>query len=209
MEKVFVGTGQLNINHTIASVNFDAEDQFYNIDLSNDTVINIDKEVLNSKLGSFDNNVWENNSFTIELNEIKSLVLSDTDIHNLGSINGVNLLYRDFVKNTFFRPESLYNDEDWINNYDTNFNKQTFINLVQTAESGQFTMNNINSLFELWRNSGVNNYNNNEGFISGHYLYFPAGISLLYSNDFRDNTSNTQVGSISYNKNFNLVFKII
>ena len=44
MVKVFVGNGQiLNINHTIANVNFDAEDQFINTNLSNDVIINIDK----------------------------------------------------------------------------------------------------------------------------------------------------------------------
>ena len=44
MVKVFVGNGQiLNINHTIANVNFDAEDQFINRNLSNDVIINIDK----------------------------------------------------------------------------------------------------------------------------------------------------------------------
>ena len=44
MVKVFVGNGQiLNVNHTIANVNFDAEDQFTNVNLSNDVIINVDK----------------------------------------------------------------------------------------------------------------------------------------------------------------------
>ena len=105
----------------------------------------------------------------------------------------------------------MYADEEWINNFDTTFNKGSFVNLVQDAKNGYFTLNNINSLFELWRNSSSNNndYQISDGFIEDHYLYFPSGISLVYSNNFRDNTANSQLGSISYSNNYNIVFKIV
>ena len=212
MVKVFVGNGQiLNVNHTIANVNFDAEDQFINVNLSNDVIINIDKNYLNSKLGNLSNNLWSNTSINLNLSEIKNLIKSDSDIFSLGTISNVNLDYRNFVQNTFFRPETLYADEEWIQNFDTTFNKNSFINLVQTAENGYFTLNNTNSLFELWRNSSNNNndYQISDGFVEDHYLYFPYGISLVYSNNFRDNTANSQLGSISYTNNYNIVFKII
>ena len=75
MVKVFVGNGQiLNVNHTIANVNFDAEDQFTNINLSNDVIINVDKNYLNSKLGSLTDNLWSNTSINLDLTEIKDLI---------------------------------------------------------------------------------------------------------------------------------------
>lgn len=212
MVKVFVGNGQiLNVNHTIANVNFDAENQFVNANLSNDVIININKNYLNSKLGNLNNNLWSNTSINLDLSEIKDLIKNDTDIFSLGSISNVNSNYRDFVQNSFFRPETLYADEEWINNFDTTFNKGSFVNLVQDAKNGYFTLNNINSLFELWRNSSSNNndYQISDGFIEDHYLYFPSGISLVYSNNFRDNTANSQLGSISYSNNYNIVFKIV
>lgn len=212
MVKVFVGNGQiLNVNHTIANVNFDAEDQFINTNLSNDVIINVDKNYLNSKLGNLSNNLWSNTSINLDLSEIKDLIKSDNDIFSLGTISNVNLNYRNVVQNTFFRPETLYEDEEWINNFDTTFNKSSFVNLVQEAKNGYFTLNNINSLFELWRNSSSNNndYQISNGFIQDHYLYFQSGISLVYSNNFRDNTANSQLGGISYTTNYNIVFKII
>ena len=212
MVKVFVGNGQiLNVNHTIANVNFDAENQFVNANLSNDVIININKNYLNSKLGNLTNNLWSNTSINLDLSDIKDLIKNDTDIFSLGSISNVNINYRDFVQNSFFRPETLYADEEWINNFDTTFNKGSFVNLVQDAKNGYFTLNNINSLFELWRNSSSNNndYQISDGFIEDHYLYFPSGISLVYSNNFRDNTANSQLGSISYSNNYNIVFKIV
>ena len=211
-ETVFVGTGQiLNINYIMATVDFDAEDQFINRNLSNDVIISVDKNYLNSKLGSLSNNLWSNTSINLNLSEIKNLIKSDSDIFSLGTISNVNLDYRNFVQNTFFRPETLYAEEDWIQNFDTTFNKSSFVNLVQEAKNGYFTLNNINSLFELWRNSSNNNndYQISDGFVEDHYLYFPSGISLVYSNNFRDNTANSQLGSISYTNNYNIVFKII
>lgn len=212
MVKVFVGNGQiLNINHTIANVNFDAEDQFINRNLSNDVIINIDKNYLNSKLGTLSNNLWSNTTINFDLSEIKSLINSETDILSLGTISKVNENYKNYVQNTFFRPETLYADEDWINNFDTNFDKNNFLNLVQEAKNGYFALNNVNSLFELWRNSSynTNNYQISDGFTEDHYLYFPSGISLEYSNSFTDNTSNTLLGSVTYTNNYNMVFKII
>ena len=211
-ETVFVGTGQiLNINYIMATVDFDAEDQFTDVDLSNDVIINVSKDFLNSKLGTLENNQWSNSSITLELPEIKNLIQSESDILSLGIISDVNLNYRNFVQNTFFRPETLYADEEWIQNFDTNFDKNTFINLVQAAENGYFTLDNTNSLFELWRNSSNNttDYQIGDGFIEDQYLFFPSGISLVYSNNFRDNTANSQLGSISYSNNYNIVFKIV
>ncbi len=212
MVKVFVGNGQiLNINHTIANVNFDAENQFINRNLSNDVIINIDKNYLNSKLGTLSNNLWSNTTINFDLSEIKSLINSETDILSLGTISKVNENYKNYVQNTFFRPETLYADEDWINNFDTNFDKNNFLNLVQEAKNGYFALNNVNSLFELWRNSSynTNNYQISDGFTEDHYLYFPSGISLEYSNSFTDNTSNTLLGSVTYTNNYNMLFKII
>ena len=212
MVKVFVGNGQiLNINHTIANVNFDAEDQFINRNLSNDVIINIDKNYLNSKLGTLSNNLWSNTTINFDLSEIKGLINSETDILSLGTISKVNENYKNYVQNTFFRPETLYADEDWINNFDTNFDKNNFLNLVQEAKNGYFALNNVNSLFEIWRNSSynTNNYQISDGFVEDHYLYFPSGISLVYSNSFTDNTSNTLLGSVTYTNNYNMVFKII
>ena len=212
MVKVFVGNGQiLNINHTIANVNFDAEDQFINRNLSNDVIINIDKNYLNSKLGTLSNNLWSNTTINFDLSEIKGLINSETDILSLGTISKVNENYKNYVQNTFFRPETLYADEDWINNFDNNFDKNNFLNLVQEAKNGYFALNNVNSLFELWRNSSynTNNYQISDGFTEDHYLYFPSGISLEYSNSFTDNTSNTLLGSVTYTNNYNMVFKII
>ena len=123
-ETVFVGTGQiLNVNYTMATVDFDAEDQFVNVDLSNDVIINVSKDFLNSKLGTLENNQWSNSSITLNLSEIKNLIQSESDILSLGIISDVNLNYRNFVQNTFFRPETLYADEEWIQNFDTNFDK--------------------------------------------------------------------------------------
>ena len=212
MVKVFVGNGQiLNINHTVANVNFDAEDQFINRNLSNDVIINIDKNYLNSKLGTLSNNLWSNTTINFDLSEIKALINSETDILSLGTISKVNENYKNYVQNTFFRPETLYADEDWINNFDTNFDKNNFLNLVLEAKNGYFALNNVNSLFELWRNSSynTNNYQISNGFTDDHYLYFPSGISLEYSNSFTDNTSNTLLGSVTYTNNYNMVFKII
>ena len=212
MVKVFVGNGQiLNINHTIANVNFDAEDQFINRNLSNDVIINIDKNYLNSKLGTLSNNLWSNTTINFDLSEIKGLINSETDILSLGTISKVNENYKNYVQNTFFRPETLYADEDWINNFDTNFDKNKFLNLVQEAKNGYFALNNVNSLFEIWRNSSynTNNYQISDGFVEDHYLYFPSGISLVYSNSFTDNTSKTLLGSVTYTNNYNMVFKII
>ena len=212
MVKVFVGNGQiLNINHTIANVNFDAEDQFINRNLSNDVIINIDKNYLNSKLGTLSNNLWSNTTINFDLSEIKDLIKSETDILSLGTISKVNENYKNYVQNTFFRPETLYADEDWINNFDTNFDKNNFLNLVQEAKNGYFALNNVNSLFEIWRNSSynTNNYQISDGFTQDHYLYFPSGISLVYSNSFTDNTSKTLLGSVTYTNNYNMVFKII
>ena len=212
MVKVFVGNGQiLNVNHTIANVNFDAENQFINTNLSNDVIINIDKNYLNSKLGTLSNNLWSNTTINFDLSEIKGLINSETDILSLGTISKVNENYKNYVQNTFFRPETLYADEDWINNFDTNFDKNNFLNLVQEAKNGYFALNNVNSLFELWRNSSynTNNYQISDGFTEDHYLYFPSGISLEYSNSFTDNTSNTLLGSVTYTNNYNMVFKII
>ena len=212
MVKVFVGNGQiLNINHTIANVNFDAEDQFINRNLSNDVIINIDKNYLNSKLGTLSNNLWSNTTINFDLSEIKGLINSETDILSLGTISKVNENYKNYVQNTFFRPETLYADEDWINNFDTNFDKNNFLNLVQEAKNGYFALNNVNSLFEIWRNSSynTNNYQISDGFVEDHYLYFPSGISLVYSNSFTDNTSKTLLGSVTYTNNYNMVFKII
>ena len=212
MVKVFVGNGQiLNINHTIANVNFDAEDQFINRNLSNDVIINIDKNYLNSKLGTLSNNLWSNTTINFDLSEIKGLINSETDILSLGTISKVNENYKNYVQNTFFRPETLYADEDWINNFDTNFDKNNFLNLVQEAKNGYFALNNVNSLFEIWRNSSynTNNYQISDGFTQDHYLYFPSGISLVYSNSFTDNTSKTLLGSVTYTNNYNIVFKII
>jgi hypothetical protein len=212
MVKVFVGNGQiLNINHTIANVNFDAEDQFINRNLSNDVIINIDKNYLNSKLGTLSNNLWSNTTINFDLSEIKDLIKSETDILSLGTISKVNENYKNYVQNTFFRPETLYADEDWINNFDTNFDKNNLLNLVQEAKNGYFALNNVNSLFEIWRNSSynTNNYQISDGFIEDHYLYFPSGISLVYSNSFTDNTSKTLLGSVTYTNNYNIVFKII
>ena len=212
MVKVFVGNGQiLNVNHTIANVNFDAEDQFINRNLSNDVIINIDKNYLNSKLGTLSNNLWSNTTINFDLSEIKDLIKSETDILSLGTISKVNENYKNYVQNTFFRPETLYADEDWINNFDTNFDKNNLLNLVQEAKNGYFALNNVNSLFEIWRNSSynTNNYQISDGFIEDHYLYFPSGISLVYSNSFTDNTSKTLLGSVTYTNNYNMVFKII
>ena len=212
MVKVFVGNGQiLNINHTIANVNFDAEDQFINRNLSNDVIINIDKNYLNSKLGTLSNNLWSNSTLNFDLSEIKELIKTETDILSLGTISKVNENYKNYVQNTFFRPETLYADEDWINNFDTNFDKNNLLNLVQEAKNGYFALNNVNSLFEIWRNSSynTNNYQISDGFIEDHYLYFPSGISLVYSNSFTDNTSKTLLGSVTYTNNYNIVFKII
>ena len=212
MVKVFVGNGQiLNINHTIANVNFDAEDQFINRNLSNDVIINIDKNYLNSKLGTLSNNLWSNTTINFDLSEIKDLIKSETDILSLGTISKVNENYKNYVQNTFFRPETLYADEDWINNFDTNFDKNNLLNLVQEAKNGYFALNNVNSLFEIWRNSSynTNNYQISDGFIEDHYLYFPSGISLVYSNSFTDNTSKSLLGSVTYTNNYNIVFKII
>ena len=211
-ETVFVGTGQiLNVNYIMATVDFDAEDQFTDIDLSNDVIINVSKDFLNSKLGILENNQWSNSSITLDLSEIKNLIQSESDILSLGIISNVNINYRNFVQNTFFRPETLYADEEWIQNFDTNFDKNTFINLVQVAENGYFTLDNTNSLFELWRNSSNNttDYQIEDGFIEDQYLFFSSGISLVYSNNFRDNTANSQLGSISYTSNYNIVFKIV
>lgn len=212
MVKVFVGNGQiLNVNHTIANVNFDAEDQFINTNLSNDVIINIDNNYLNSKLGTLSNNLWSNTTINFDLSEIKNLINTESNIFSLGTISNVNMNYKNYVQDTFFRPETLYSDEDWIQNYDTTFNKSSFIKLVQEAENGYFILNNVNSLFELWRNSHYNNndYQISDGFIKDHYLYFPSGISLVYSNSFTDNTSNTKLGTITYTNNYNMVFKII
>ena len=212
MVKVFVGNGQiLNLNHTIANVNFDAEDQFINTNLSNDVIINIDNNYLNSKLGTLSNNLWSNTTINFDLSEIKNLINTESNIFSLGTISNVNMNYKNYVQDTFFRPETLYSDEDWIQNYDTTFNKSSFIKLVQEAENGYFILNNVNSLFELWRNSHYNNndYQISDGFIKDHYLYFPSGISLVYSNSFTDNTSNTKLGTITYTNNYNMVFKII
>jgi hypothetical protein len=211
-ETVFVGTGQiLNVNYTMATVDFDAEDQFVNVDLSNDVIINVSKDFLNSKLGTLENNQWSNSSITLDLTEIKNLIQLESDILSLGTISNVNLNYRNYVQNTFFRPETLYADEEWIQNFDTNFDKTTFINLVQEAENGYFTLHNTNSLFELWRNSSNNttDYQISDGFIEDHYLFFPYGISLVYSNSFTDNTSATQLGTITFSNNYNIVFKIV
>ena len=212
MVKVFVGNGQiLNVNHTIANVNFDAENQFINTNLSNDVIINIDKNYLNSKLGTLSNNLWSNTTINFDLSEIKNLINTESNIFSLGTISKVNENYKNYVQNTFFRPETLYADEDWINNFDTNFDKNNFLNLVQEAKNGYFALNNVNSLFELWRNSSynTNNYQISDGFTEDHYLYFPSGISLEYSNSFTDNTSNTLLGSVTYTNNYNMVFKII
>ena len=212
MVKVFVGNGQiLNVNHTIANVNFDAENQFINTNLSNDVIINIDNNYLNSKLGTLSNNLWSNTTINFDLSEIKNLINTESNIFSLGTISNVNMNYKNYVQDTFFRPETLYSDEDWIQNYDTTFNKSSFIKLVQEAENGYFILNNVNSLFELWRNSHYNNndYQISDGFIKDHYLYFPSGISLVYSNSFTDNTSNTKLGTITYTNNYNMVFKII
>lgn len=212
MVKVFVGNGQiLNVNHTIANVNFDAENQFINTNLSNDVIINIDKNYLNSKLGTLSNNLWSNTTINFDLSEIKNLINTESNIFSLGTISNVNMNYKNYVQDTFFRPETLYSDEEWIQNYDTTFNKSSFIKLVQEAENGYFILNNVNSLFELWRNSHYNNndYQISDGFIKDHYLYFSSGISLVYSNSFTDNTSNTKLGTITYTNNYNMVFKII
>ena len=211
MQKVFVGTGQLfNINHSFGNVDFSAENQFIMSDLSSDVIINVSSSILNAKLGTFDT-IWDNSTISLNLNEIKSLIKETTDIHSIGNMNTVNSQYKTYVENTFFRPESLYNDEKWIQDFDTTFDKTTFLSLVANANQGSFILKNTNSLFELWRNStnNDNNYSMNDGFIDGHYIYFPNGISLNYSNDFRDNTSQTQLGSISFYKYYNIVFKII
>ena len=171
MVKVFVGNGQiLNVNHTIANVNFDAEDQFINRNLSNDVIINIDKNYLNSKLGTLSNNLWSNTTINFDLSEIKDLIKSETDILSLGTISKVNENYKNYVQNTFFRPETLYADEDWINNFDTNFDKNNLLNLVQEAKNGYFALNNVNSLFEIWRNSSYNT-NNYQAVITNDFLF--------------------------------------
>ena len=135
------------------------------------------KIFLNSKLGTLDLIIYGVTSINLDLTEIKDLIQLESDIFSLGTISNVNLNYLKFCKNTSFRPETLlYADEDWILNFDTNFDKITFINLVQEAENGHFTLNNINSLFELWRNSSNNttDYQISDGFIQDHYLYFPS-----------------------------------
>ena len=84
MVKVFVGNGQiLNLNHTIANVNFDAEDQFINTNLSNDVIINIDNNYLNSKLGTLSNNLWSNTTINFDLSEIKNLINTESNIFEL------------------------------------------------------------------------------------------------------------------------------
>lgn len=210
-ETVFVGEGQiLNVDQNFGNIDFSGQDQFISADITNDVVFNIDQNILNNKLGVFDVD-WSNNIINFDLNEIKSMIVDNSHIYSLGSIANVNVLYKNYVQNTFFRPETLYHDEEWINNYDTTFNNTNLLNLISTCESGGYSLNNVNSLFQLWRNSSYSDpeYTNDMGFVPGHFIYFPNGISLNYTTDFTDNTAQSQVGTISYYNNYNVVFKVI
>ena len=214
MEKVFIGTGVVNqINYSFGIVDFSAENSFKLVDLTDTILINIQSSILNEKLGNFRNDIWENSSISFTLNDIKSYIQNENDIFSLGAVSSLNQEFQTSVNSNFNSSihESLFNDEAWHNNFNNQFNKIDFVNLIQNSLNGQFYLNNINSLFQLWRNSYSNNkvnYNISAGFIEGQYLYFPNSIFVSSQTNLFHQKKNLNVGSIQLNKYYNLAFKI-
>ena len=99
MEKVFIGTGIVNqINYSFGIVDFSAENSFKLVDLTDTILINIQSSILNEKLGTFQNDIWENSSISFTLNDIKSYIQNENDIFSLGAVSSLNQEFQTSVK---------------------------------------------------------------------------------------------------------------
>ena len=215
MEKVFIGSGIVNqINYNFGYVDFSAVEKFKLIDLSNDIIINVPSSYITNKLGNFQNNKWENDNIQFNLSDIKHLIQKESDIFSLGNLSSLNSEYESAIKTNFNNTynETLFNEESWLLQFNSQFQKTNFLNLINNAEEGLFTLTNINSLFQLWRNSSSNtilNYDISKGFSNGQFIYFPNSVFISFDTNLIDQKKNTNIGGIQLNKYYNLAFKII
>ena len=215
MEKVFIGSGIVNqINYNFGYVDFSAEEKFKLIDLSNDIIINVPSSYITNKLGNLQNNKWENDNIQFSLSDIKHLIQKESDIFSLGNLSSLNSEYESAIKTNFNNTynETLFNEESWLQQFNSQFQKINFLNLINNAEEGYFTLTNINSLFQLWRNSSSNtilNYDVSKGFSNGQFIYFPNSVFISFDTNLIDQKKNTNIGGIQLNKYYNLAFKII
>jgi hypothetical protein len=124
----------------------------------------------------------------------------------------LNNQYKNGIVSTYttVKPETLYDEESWLNSFDNTFTNQNLVDLIHNASSASFNLSQINSLFLLWKNASIDiNYEAANGFVSGQYIYFPNSINIQYTTQYTDNSAINGLSTITLNKVYNLVFKIL
>ena len=210
-EKVFVGTGGLDSTYNMGNIDFSAENSFNSVDISNAITVNLLSAYANSKLGTFVDGVWSNDNVNFNLSDIFNIITVH-NIDSLGALTDLNNQYKNGIVSTYttVKPETLYDEESWLNSFDNTFTNQNLVDLIHNASSASFNLSQINSLFLLWKNASIDiNYEAANGFVSGQYIYFPNSINIQYTTQYTDNSAINGLSTITLNKVYNLVFKIL
>jgi hypothetical protein len=210
-EKVFVGTGGLDSTYNMGNIDFSAENSFNSVDISNAITVNLLSAYANSKLGTYVDGVWSNDNVNFNLSDIFNIITVH-NIDSLGALTDLNNQYKNGIVSTYttVKPETLYDEESWLNSFDNTFTNQNLVDLIHNASSASFNLSQINSLFLLWKNASIDiNYEAANGFVSGQYIYFPNSINIQYTTQYTDNSAINGLSTITLNKVYNLVFKIL
>ena len=210
-EKVFVGTGGLDSTYNMGNIDFSAENSFNSVDISNAITVNLLSAYANSKLGTYVDGVWSNDNVNFNLSDIFNIITVH-NIDSLGALTELNNQYKNGIVSTYttVKPETLYDEESWLNSFDNTFTNQNLVDLIHNASSASFNLSQINSLFLLWKNASIDiNYEVANGFTTGQYIYFPNSINIQYTTQYTDNSAINGISTITLNKVYNLVFKIL
>ena len=210
-EKVFVGTGGLDSTYNMGNIDFSAENSFNSVDISNAITVNLLSAYANSKLGTYVDGVWSNDNVNFNLSDIFNIITVH-NIDSLGALTDLNNQYKNGIVSTYttVKPETLYDEESWLNSFDNTFTNQNLVDLIHNASSASFNLSQINSLFLLWKNASIDiNYEVANGFTTGQYIYFPNSINIQYTTQYTDNSAINRLSTITLNKVYNLVFKIL
>jgi hypothetical protein len=208
--------GGFSINQTLSPIrSVVVANPIFQYDVTNSLQFYFDVNIFNSKLGSFNNGFFENDTITISASEF----LQDITASNIISLGLFSNFYSNFISsvNNYFNYangflpifSSQYNYTTNGTNYSNSnsFNSNAFIEFINSrgAEnisnlSGSITISNINNIIKYAVNNNVFNNRDgktaSDGFVDGDFIFINQGIVATLSLDLEIDANGVSLSNI-------------
>ena len=169
-------------------------------DITGAVIIEVKKNWIDNKLGSFTNNSYSNDNISFSDTELTNHIDDTGAIDSVGDLSTVYSSFLSYVNSVFANSkEELFDDETWVANYNSTFDTDTLLDLMKSVNTtSTLALNNCNSqlqeAIDLEMNGRDTNTELSDGFFPNDIIFIEDGISVTvnvsYSTVGRDNIYN-------------------